>query len=155
MFQGHSFPNINRILAGIKLIGREWRGILLSSCNLFVLLASTVELLVIFETKELHKILLYKKLVQVIFLATSGWTLQRTKMRHLFLSILQLKYSRVYITEWVLSSSVLWPHHQQQYVLQPFCPLGWTAFRHHSHVKKNHKISGAAPEKVLCTFKTD
>lgn len=90
MFQGHSFLNTNRILAGIKLIGGEWRGVLLCSCNLFLLLASTVQLLKIFETKELHKILLYKKLMQITFLATSGWTLQRTKLRHLFLSILQL-----------------------------------------------------------------
>lgn len=73
---------------------------LLFSCNLFVLVANTVVVLLeIFDTKELHKILLHKKLVQIIFLTTSGWTLQRTKLRHLLLSNLQLKYSRVYITE--------------------------------------------------------
>lgn len=151
MFQGHSFPNINRILAGIKLVGREWRGVLLCSCNLC------------FTGKHSRGTCNFwnKRVIQ-------NTTVQKTCANyfshHVRLDLAKNKteaFVSIYTTIKILKglyhrmSSLFWPHHQQQYVLQPFSPLGWTTLRYHSHAKKCHKISSVAPENALCAFKVN
>jgi len=91
--------------------------------------------------------------MQVIFLPTSGLTPCK-EQRHLFLSILQLKYSSICITETLLSSSVLPLSHMQQYV----CTHPVHCGEQHlgtSHTKKKYHKFRVLHQKALCAFKTD